>query len=262
MLPHLPQLDGTDSHLYFGWYHGEERDLPGFAAAWPRMVRFVSEFGAQAVPDRRRVHGARALARPRLGAPARRHGLQRGCSTSGCRPPPTPRSTAWQEATQRYQAQLLRHHIETLRRLKYRPTGGFCLFCLADPPAVTWSVLGHERAAEAAYHVVVDACRPVIVVADRLPAGAVPGEALALDVHVVSDLRVPIEERGHLGRAVVARRRPGLALGRRRPGRHLRSGRHHQVVVPDAPGALVLDLDMVGGEDAATNRYETRITRP
>ena len=28
----------------------EERDLPGFAAAWPRMVRFVSEFGAQAVP--------------------------------------------------------------------------------------------------------------------------------------------------------------------------------------------------------------------
>ena len=49
--PHLPQLDGTDSHLYFGWYYGEERDLPGFAAAWPRMVRFVSEFGAQAVPD-------------------------------------------------------------------------------------------------------------------------------------------------------------------------------------------------------------------
>src|SRR3954452_4092984 len=24
VLPHLPQLDGTDSHLYFGWYHGEE----------------------------------------------------------------------------------------------------------------------------------------------------------------------------------------------------------------------------------------------
>ena len=68
--PHLPQLDGTDSHLYFGWYHGQERDLPGFAAAWPRMVRFVSEFGAQAVPDDAGVHGARALARPRLGPPA------------------------------------------------------------------------------------------------------------------------------------------------------------------------------------------------
>ena len=50
VLPHLPMLDGTDSHLYFGWYHGNERDISGFAATMPRMVRFVSEFGAQAVP--------------------------------------------------------------------------------------------------------------------------------------------------------------------------------------------------------------------
>ena len=51
VLPHLPQLDGTDSHLYMGWYHGHERDLPGLLAAWPRLGRFVSEFGAQSVPD-------------------------------------------------------------------------------------------------------------------------------------------------------------------------------------------------------------------
>jgi len=50
VLPHPPQLDGTDSHLYFGWYHGHERDLPGFLRAMPRMGRFVTEFGAQAVP--------------------------------------------------------------------------------------------------------------------------------------------------------------------------------------------------------------------
>ena len=30
-----------------------------------------------------------------------------------------------------------------------------------------------------------------------------------------------------------------------------------QVVVPDAPGPLVLDLDLVAGDDAATNRYES-----
>ena len=51
VLPHPPKLDGTDSHLYFGWYWGDERNLPGFAATVPRMVRFVSEFGAQAVPE-------------------------------------------------------------------------------------------------------------------------------------------------------------------------------------------------------------------
>ncbi|HRE02097.1 MAG TPA: hypothetical protein PLV68_12415, partial [Ilumatobacteraceae bacterium] len=51
VMPHIPEVGGTDSHLWFGWYHGDERDLAGFAVAMPRMVRFVSEFGAQAVPN-------------------------------------------------------------------------------------------------------------------------------------------------------------------------------------------------------------------
>ena len=42
VLPHLPLLDGTDSHLYFGWYHGDERDLPRFAATMPRMSRAIA----------------------------------------------------------------------------------------------------------------------------------------------------------------------------------------------------------------------------
>src|SRR5690606_27750078 len=36
--PHLPLLDGTDSHLYLGWDVGDERDLPGLARRLPRMV--------------------------------------------------------------------------------------------------------------------------------------------------------------------------------------------------------------------------------
>ena len=39
--------------------------------AVPRLGRFVTEFGAQAVPETRRLHGARALARPRLGPAVR-----------------------------------------------------------------------------------------------------------------------------------------------------------------------------------------------
>ena len=58
----------------------------------------------------------------------------------------SPRSTSGRDATQAYQANLLRRHVETLRRLKYRPAGGFAQFCFADGhPAVTWSVLDHER---------------------------------------------------------------------------------------------------------------------
>src|SRR5207237_1165 len=58
-----------------------------------------------------------------------------------------------------------RRRIEALRRIKYRPTGGFCL--ISD---VSFDV--------------VDACRPVIVVADDLPDAVAPGATLALDVHV------------------------------------------------------------------------------
>ena len=49
--PHLPQLDGTDTHLWLGWHRGEVGDLAERARLVPRAVRFVSEFGAQSVPD-------------------------------------------------------------------------------------------------------------------------------------------------------------------------------------------------------------------
>ena len=50
VLPHLPQLDGTDSHLWLGWHRGEIHELADTARTLPRLVRFVSEFGAQSVP--------------------------------------------------------------------------------------------------------------------------------------------------------------------------------------------------------------------
>ena len=100
-----------------------------------------------------RVHGPGALAGPRLGRTWRPTTPCSGPSSrSGSRPAGRRPSTAWRAATQDYQATLLRHHIETLRRLKYRPTGGFCLFLLADAqPAVSWSILDHERRPKAGY---------------------------------------------------------------------------------------------------------------
>jgi beta-mannosidase len=260
--PHLPQLDGTDSHLFFGWYHGEERDLPGFAATWPRMVRFVGAFGAQALPsnaDFMEPWRWPDLDWEELG---RARSLQKAIFDERVPPARYPTFESWQEATQRYQARLLRYHIETLRRLKYRPTGGFCMFSLADAhPAVTWAVLGHDRAAKQGYHAMAEACRPVIVVADRFPATVKPGDALALDVHVVSDLREVVEN------ATIT------TLLSWRGGDHgwrwsgevaadscVRVGTI-QLVVPDAPGDLVLDLALVGRDVAVTNRYETRIER-
>ena len=60
-------------------------------------------------------------------------------------------------------------------------------------PAIGWGILDHERHPKAAFGQVLEACRPVIVVSDRLPGSVAAGDAIALDVHVVSDLRVPLE---------------------------------------------------------------------
>lgn len=261
VLPH-PGSGGTDTHVYFGWYHGEERQLPRFLAAFPRMARFVTEFGAQAVPDHAEFCEPERwpdLDWDHLGA---RHSLQKRNFDRYVPPGAHPSFDAWRAATQAYQATLVKHHVETLRRLKYHPTGGFAQFCFADSyPSVTWSVLDHERAPKAGYHALADACAPVIVVADRPDAAYRPGDALALDVHVVSDLRRALE--GAVVRATL----------RWSGGSHewawqgdvdadscVRVGTV-QAVVPDAAGPLSLELVLEHDEAKAANRYEATIER-
>ena len=247
VLPHPPLLDGTDSHLSFGWNHGDERDLAGFARLLPRQVRFVSEFGAQAVPE------TAGFCRPEDWPDldwdhlAHAHGLQKAVFDRRVPPADHPSFASWQRATQAYQAELLRHHVETLRRLKYRPTGGFTQFLLADGhPGVTWSVLDHERVPKAGYAALRDACRPVIVVADRLPAEVATGDTLALDVHVVSDLRTALDavevEASLRWSGGEQRWRFGGEVG---ADTVVRVGTL-PIEVPDAPGPLTLDLRLVG----------------
>ncbi len=262
VLPHLPQLDGTDSHLYFGWYHGDERDLAKLAASAPRLVRFVGEFGAEAVPESAEFMAPDRWPELDWETLGEHRQMQKTIFDERV---PTARYASfddWRAATQRYQADVIRHQIEALRRLKYRPTGGFCLFALADAyPAVSCSVLDHDRVPKAAYQAVVEACRPVIVVLERMPAFVAPGTSLALDVHVVNDLHVPVSD------AVVTVR---LAWT---------TGEHEwrfggvveadacglvgtiQFVVPDIPGILGFDLTLDAPTVAATNRYETLVTR-
>ncbi|MCU0268449.1 MAG: hypothetical protein MUF83_07355 [Acidimicrobiales bacterium] len=194
VLPHPPQLDGTDSHLWFGWHHGSERDLEPLLRRWPRLARFVGEFGAQAVPGEATFLEPQRWPDLDWDRAARHHALRKGGFDDHVPPDAHPSFDAWRDATQRYQAALIRHHVETLRRLKYRPCGGFALFCLADAaPAVSWSVLDHTRAPKLGYAALAAACAAVIVATDRPPAEVRPGEALALDVHVVNDRREPVE---------------------------------------------------------------------
>ena len=260
VMPHVGS-GGTDSHLYFGWYHGDERDLPGFLAAWPRMARFVSEFGTQAVPETADFMEPERwpdLDWERLG---RRHALQKGLFRKhGLGPEEFGTFEEWQRATQAYQATVVRHHVEHLRRLKYRPTGGFCQFSFADGhPAVTWSVLDHERVRKVGYEALAAACAPVIVTADRPAAAYAPGDAVALDVHVVSDLRTGVAD----AKVTATLRWEGGSAswswqGDIGPDACERVGMV-RAVVPDAAGPLVLDLSLDSPDVKAANRYESLI---
>jgi beta-mannosidase len=225
-------------------------------------VRFVGEFGAQAVPTTADFCQPERWPDLDWRHLARHHALQKHVFDQ--RVPPREFATfdAWRDATQRYQGTVLKHHIEHLRRLKYRPTGGFCFFLLNDAqPAISWSVLDHERVAKAGFGAVIDACRPVIVVADRLPPALEPGQALALDVHVVSDLRQPLEG----ARTTATLWWPGGEHRWRWQGDVpaddcVRVGTI-QLVVPDCAGDLVLDLDVECGDVVAANRYTAPVTR-
>lgn len=258
--PQPPTLEGTDGHLWFGWEYGQFRDLDAFAATMPRMVRFVGAFGAASVPtsaefmspgrwpdldwDHLRAHHDLDLARLELHTPRADHVS----------------FDSWRDATQQYQAELLRHHIESLRRLKYRPTGGFCIDRWNDPgPTVSTSVIDHAHRAKAALRHVIDACRPVIVVAERLPDRLAVGSAVTLEVHVVSDLRRPLDD---LVCSAVLRWSGGEHRwswsGSVPPDSCVRVGAV-RFVTPDAVGPIELDLTLEHAEVAATNRYAGRI---
>jgi beta-mannosidase len=183
VLPHFPQLDGTDAHLWFGWYGGDVRDLAAFASRVPRQVRFVSAFGAQSLPEPDPATGGAqpdwdALAAAGIEVEV----LQRTVEGDDL--------ASWARASRAHQAHVVRRTVETLRRLKYRPTGGFSVHRLIDPKGrIGFGLLDEHGCPKPAWDALRAACRPLTVIADALPVRLDPGDKLDLAVHIVSDQR-------------------------------------------------------------------------
>jgi beta-mannosidase len=189
---------GTDTHAFFGWYYGTMDDLAPALRRLPRVARFVTEFGAQAVPETNDwMHPEQwpALDWDDLTA---RHAYQRQFAERFTPPAECKSFEEWSDATQAYQAALLQLQIEDLRRLKYTPTGGFVQYFFADmAPAISAAVLDHERVPKRGYHALRAACRPVLAMVE-------PREGL---VHVVSERRdelagatIEVQVDGHVHR--------------------------------------------------------------
>ncbi len=193
--PHLPLLEGTDSHLWLGWAHGRARDLIPLAQTVPRRVRFVSEFGAQAIPESADFVTTDRWPELDWDTLGERHGaeseiLQARFPTKAFRD-----FDHWREATQIYQADLIRTYVETLRRLKYQPTGGFCLFSLNSPaPTISHAVIDHQHRPTLGYEALRAACAPILPIADLLEEPLTAGGRNRFAVHVVNDLPTEITD--------------------------------------------------------------------
>jgi len=187
--PHLPQLDGTTSSLWFGWSGGRAADLEDWVARFPRMARFISAFGAATVSAE---HIATSGGWP--DPDWELIGSSVGADPQSLRHLVPPRHihtrSDWAKLTEAAQANVVRTSIEQLRRLKYRPVGGFIHHCLVDAvPSGGFGVLDRSRRPKAAWNALGDACRPVIIVADSLPVMVHTGDRLDLAIHVISDLQ-------------------------------------------------------------------------
>lgn len=264
--PHFPTLDGTTSHLWFGWADGRAADLAPALARLPRMARFVTAFGAASVaPDAEVLadHRWPAVDWDRVAAEtgARAASLHHLVPPRGLRDGP-----GWANLTRLAQAEVVKTGIELLRRLKYRPTGGFAQFYLADASATGgFGVLDHERRPKPAWQAMVDACRPVIVVADPLPPVVHRGEEVDLAVHVVSDRRDAIPE------AIVRGTIRATDAAGEIVDTHVREwtgaipadecvliGRVAWVI-PSGATELTVDLELTGDTVTVTNRYHAPV---
>lgn len=204
-------------HPYPGWYW--EDSVTGGRNGWPdAKVGTFSEFGYQALPSvplLKRMFKSRDLWPPNWKAWAfRDFQYYQTFEVAGVR---TGKSLKeFVDHSQAYQARMLREYIATIRSQKYRTMNGFFQFMFADCwPAITWSVVGHDRVPKQGYHALKEACQPVwplwrgwtrvFYAGDALNHGHPPLD----DVVIVNDLprelkglKVTLQVKDPLGRTI------------------------------------------------------------
>ncbi|MBT3321477.1 MAG: hypothetical protein HN392_04245 [Anaerolineae bacterium] len=177
----------SDLHLYFGWYMGEKEDLAQMPDSYYQLV---TEFGAQSLPRKEtleKIIGSDDLFPPdwkklSLHCAQEERLIERAGDFKNI--------DELIMATQQYQAELVRYHIEFYRRRKFKPCNGAHVFCFNDCwPAVTWSLVEFDRTPKLAYEALKRSMAPlqVFIDLDRLSFQA--DENNSLKLCIVNDLQ-------------------------------------------------------------------------
>jgi beta-mannosidase len=191
---HVEEASDFRTHPYPGWYWSgidELRARPGGP--------FISEFGAQALPDREALEAMFApedLWPPNWRAwQYRDFQYDQTVNVAGLEPEKDPSASSggaldgFIRRSQEYQAKLLRVGIESYRRAKYRPISGLFQFMFADCwDAITWSVLDHQRRPKLGYFALRQAFQPLLPSIDLRREHALPGGEIQAGYWLVNDL--------------------------------------------------------------------------
>ena len=197
VIPHSGVLGllrgGSATHHYYGWSTAHYGTISWLSRLFPRIIRFVNEYGAQSIPqdpDLLSQLNSLAGAWPEVDWKGIAETFLANVKLLQERVPPA-RYDGWESyiaATQEYQAELLQYYHEYLRRHKYQPCGGAVSFYFADAlPLISCSLLDWKRQPKRAYHATRRAMEPVQVMIDWPKDCFVPGEKWSSSIYVVND---------------------------------------------------------------------------
>ena len=184
-------LNKTDCHMYLGWYLLKADDLAKFFELFPKWAAFFTEFGAQAFPN---YESAIKFMNPDINKInwqklEEYHMLQKKIMQKYVPLKPGMSLEDYINATQDYQARLLKYHIDQLRSRKYELNWGCIAFLFNDSiPAITWSVVDWWRQPKKGYYAIKQSFQPVYAMARWKFAPYKPKRKIKLPIYVVNDL--------------------------------------------------------------------------
>ncbi|NVM55920.1 MAG: hypothetical protein HWN66_19625, partial [Candidatus Helarchaeota archaeon] len=185
---------GTDLHTYEGWYMGKNYRDAYCYTRFPlkRMACFVTEYGAQSFPD---LENLKKVFKEEDLWPINWKLLR---DKHRCQPLFFGRwfdlnqyknISEVIDATQEYQAELLKFYNELWRINRYKPSGGTIMFLFNDCfPGITWSIIDYWRTPKKAYYTTKLSFEPVYVMADWPKKKYKPSKTYKTRIYVVNDL--------------------------------------------------------------------------
>jgi len=190
---------GTDLHTYEGWYWGKSYRDAYCYTQFPlkRMCCFITEYGAQSFPsleNLKKIFKDEDLQPINWSLFQRKHRCQPLFFARWFDFDKYKTTFDFIEATQIYQAELLKFFNELWRINRYNPNGGAIMFAFNDCfPGITWSIVDYWRTPKKGYYATQLSFEPIYVMADWPQKDYKPNKFYRTRVYVVNDSHEIIE---------------------------------------------------------------------